>query len=582
MRSERSHIWGPAGISRRLSTPLGADIAVALAFFIVLFVILKLVDAANVPLPPSDAQNISTSPDSLPYYALRSLLRMFIGLGFSYVFALSFGYWAAHSKRAERILVPALDILQSVPVLGFLSITVTGFLALFPGSELGLECAAIFAIFTAQAWNLAFSMYNSCLTRPKDLDEMSGMFGLNPWLKFWRLEVPNASIGLVWNGMMSMGGAWFFLTLSETINVGNQSYALPGIGSYAEAAITDGDLGNTLWAIATMIILVVGVNILFWRPLVAWAERFRNEQSAPEVTPTSHILNLFRQARWIYALGRFRTRVSLRIARLFEVRQNVVQSRPPVSGTRKRTTDVIFWIIVGIGLAYGLWQLIAFCVEGEGISVFLQPLGLGFLTMLRVAVVLVLSTIIWVPIGVKIGMSPKASRIAQPLVQICASFPANFLFPFVVSFLLFTGISLNIGSIFLMMLGAQWYILFNVIAASQAIPGDLREAMTNIRVGGILWWKRFALPCVFPGYVTGGITASGGAWNTSIVAEIVTFGTTTLTAAGLGEYISAASSSGNTRQLLTGVIVMSIFVVTINRLLWKRLIKLAERRYSLS
>ncbi len=570
-----------ASIGRRLSSPLPADVLVAIAIFLALFVVVRLVDNADVPLPPSNDDIISTDPTSLPYYAAASLLRMSVGLVLSYAFALVFGYWAAHSRKAERLMIPALDVLQSVPVLGFLSITVTGFLALFPGSQLGLECAAIFAIFTAQAWNLAFSMYNSSLTMAKELTEMSALFGLNSWLRFWRLEVPNAAIGLVWNGMMSMGGAWFFLTAAETISVSGQSYSLPGVGAYAGIAIDQGDMGNVAWAIITMMILVVAVNVLFWRPLVAWAERFKNEQSTAQATPNSSVLNIVRAARLPSGMGKARRaasdRISVTVGRFSRPKATLATQIP----TRRRTWDMVFWVVVIAGLVFGIWRLLAYVTEESGFGTFLEPLGLGFLTMLRVAVVLILSTLLWVPVGIKIGLNPRLSRIAQPMVQIFASFPANFLFPFVTMFLVATGISINWGSILLMMLGAQWYILFNVIAGAQAMPSDLREAMSNMHVGGWLWWKRFALPAVMPAYVTGGITASGGAWNASIVAEVVSFGSTTLTAVGLGAYISEASASGNQQQLLTGVIVMSVFVLIINRLLWKKLYNLSERRYSL-
>lgn len=570
-----------ATIGRRLSSPLPADVLVAVAVFLILFLVVRIVSAADVPLPPSNDSEISTDPTSLPYYALCSLLRMFVGLFFSYAFALIFGYWAAHSLKAERILVPALDVLQSVPVLGFLSITVTAFLALFPGSQLGLECAAIFAIFTAQAWNLAFSMYNSSLTMSNELTEMSALFGLNSWLRFWRLEVPNAMIGLIWNGMMSMGGAWFFLTAAETISVSGQSYSLPGVGAYAGIAIDEGNMGHVAWAIVTMAVLVILVNVLFWRPLVAWAERFKNEQSTAASTPKSAVLNIVRAARLPSGVGNARRsasgQISLAVTRFSRPRRTLATT----SAAKRRLWDAVFWVVVLGGLAFGLYHLLVYVTKDSGFGTFLEPLGLGFLTMLRVAAVLVLSTLIWVPIGIKIGLNPKLSRIAQPLVQIFASFPANFLFPFVTTFLVATGISINWGAIVLMMLGAQWYILFNVIAGAQAMPSDLREAMSNMRVGGWLWWKRFALPAVMPAYVTGGITASGGAWNASIVAEVVSFGSTTLTAAGLGAYISEASESGNQQQLLTGVIVMSVFVLVINRILWKRLYALSEKRYSL-
>ena len=570
-----------SGFHSQLQRPLLADIAIAAAVFIVLFAVVALIDSADVPLPPSNDAKISDNPASLPYYAVRSMLRMMIALGLAYAFALIFGFWAARNRKAEQLMVPALDILQSVPVLGFLSITVTGFLALFPGSELGLEAASIFAIFTAMAWNITFSMYASSRSMSSEFDEMSRLFRLTGWLRFWRLDVPNATIGLVWNGMMSMAGAWFFLTASEDISVDGNNYAIPGVGAFAGEAIDDGNWTNISWAILTMIIMIVLTNVLLWRPLVAWSEKFRNEQSSTGTPQKSFVLTLIRRARWPARLGAVRRRIADWLVRHTGFLGSDARPVDRVVTKRGRVWDVIFWIVVTVFLVAGVANLYVYVSDGQGPTAFVEPIWLAFLTMLRVVVVIVLSTLIWVPVAIKIGMSPRAAKIAQPIVQICASFPVNFLYPIVVTVFVAWDISMNWGAILLMMLGAQWYILFNTIAGAQAIPTDLREAMQDMRIGGWMWWRKFALPAVFGTYVTGGVTAAGGAWNASIVAEKVSFGTTILVAAGIGSYIAEATIEGNNRQVLLGVVVMSIFVVAFNRIFWRRMYALAERKYSL-
>jgi NitT/TauT family transport system permease protein len=571
----------PARVGSRLRRLSPLDVLVGVAILVLLYVIVRVGRGTTVSFAPSENTSIDTDPVNLPYYAARSLLRMFTALGASLVFTLAYGYAAARSRRAEKILIPALDILQSVPILGFLSITVTAFIALFPGSLLGLEFASIFAIFTSQAWNLTFSFYHSLITLPRELDEASRVLRLTRWQRFWRIEVPNGTIGLVWNGMMSMGGGWFFLVASEAITVVNRQYSLPGIGSYAGAAIADGDLGKVGWAIATMIVLVVGVNVLFWRPLVAWSEKFKNEQSEASEVPRSLVLDLLRRSHWPRAVGRVRRCLAEPIGRaagrVFGVDDETLE--PDLA--RRRTGDVVF-AVVAVGLiGYGAVRLFAYVTEDEGIGVFWTPLWEGLITLSRVIVLVIVATLIWVPIGVRIGLNPRLARIAQPLVQILASFPANFLFPFATYAFIKTGVSLNIGGIVLMSLGAQWYILFNTIAGAMAIPSDLKEAMDNLGVSGWYRWRHLILPGIFPYYVTGGITASGGAWNASIVAEIVTYGGTTLTATGLGAYIAQATQAGEFHQILAGVAVMSLYVVTINRLFWQRLYRLAETRYSL-
>ncbi len=559
------------------------DAAVGMAVLIVLYLIVTVGRGATFSYAPTNVSTIDTSPGRLPYYAARSLLRMFIALGASYLFTFVYAYVAARSRRAEKIMVPALDILQSVPILGFLSITVTGFIALFPGSYLGLECASIFAIFTSQAWNLTFSFYQSLTSQPRELDEAAKLMRLSRWRRFWRLDLPNGAIGLVWNGMMSMGGGWFFLVASEAISVLNKTYALPGVGSYAGAAIDAGDLGKVGFAILAMAIMVIGVNTVFWRPLVAWSEKFKNEQSGAAETPRSLVLNLLRRSHWPRALGRLRTRLAEPVNHVGDRIFGTDTGRhtgPATNDTIGRGSDIGFWVVAIGVLGFGGFKLFSYITADEGWGIFTTPLWEGLITFARVVVLVTVATIIWVPIGVKIGSNPKWSRIAQPVVQILASFPANFLFPFAVYAFIRTGISLNFGGILLMSLGAQWYILFNVIAGAQAIPTDLKEAMDDFDVHGWQRWKQLNLPAIFPSYVTGGITASGGAWNASIVAEIVTYGGTTLTATGLGAYIAKATEIGDFHRILAGVTIMALYIVSLNRLFWRRLYHLAEHRYN--
>jgi len=568
------------GVWRRPGLRL-VDLVVFAALLALLFGLLRLAPGLNAPFLPRTAPSyVSTDPADLPYYAVRSLLRMFIALILSVLFTFVYAEAAARLRRAEKVLIPILDILQSVPVLGFLTVTVTAFINLFPGSELGLECASIFAIFTSMAWNLTFAFYHSLISQPRDLDEAARIMRLTKWQRFWRLDVPGGMIPLVWNGMMSFGGAWFFLAASESISVLNHTYALPGIGSYVAAAIHYGNLGEVGIAIAVMIFMVIVVNIVFWRPLVAWSERFRAEESAAAERPRSVVLDLLRRSsvpdlvsRPFRPAGRFFDRVT----RPFGLAEHPLQ-RPVV---RARTGDVFFAGAISAIVIYGAWKALDFVHARTGFGAFGPAFVDGAATFGRVVALLIISSVIWVPVGVWIGMDPRVSRLAQPIVQVLASFPANFLFPFATAIFVAWHLSLNFGGIFLMALGAQWYILFNVIAGASAIPSDLREAMRLMDVRGWLRWRKFILPAIFPAYVTGGITAAGGAWNASIVAEVVTYGKHHLTATGLGAYIAHAAAVGDFPRILIGVAVMSVYVVGLNRLVWRRLYRLAETRYSI-
>jgi NitT/TauT family transport system permease protein len=559
------------------------DVLVGAAIFLLLYLVIRVGASAHVPIPRGRATTISTSPADLPYYAARSLLRMFIALFFAYAFSLGYAYVAARSRRARRIMVPALDILQSVPVLGFLAVTVTFFLALFPGSELGLEAASIFAVFTSQAWNITFSFYHSLITQSGELDEASRLMGLSRWKRFWSIDVPGGAIGLVWNGMMSFGGSWFFLTASELIIVGGRNYTLPGVGSYVGEAVQQGQLGHVIWGIITMIVMILVVNVLFWRPLVAYAERFRLEQTEAAAKPRSVVLTALRRSSWPALAERGRRVVARPVNQLMDAVTGVDDRSLVSHAARRRAADFAFTAVVAVVLIYGLYSMITYIAAGQqGLGILGRAFGYGFLTLLRVAVVVLVSSLIWVPVGVWIGFNPRVAQYMQPVVQVFASFPANFIYPFVIVVFLDTGISLNYGSILLLALGTQWYVLFNVIAGASAVPSDLKEAMDNLGVRGWERWRRMILPAIFPAYVTGAITAAGGAWNATIVAEFVVYNRHALVAKGLGSFITQATASNDFHAIIAGILVMSVYVTGLNALLWRRLYAIAESKFALA
>ena len=559
------------------------DAVVGAGVFLLLYAVVRVGASAHVPFHPSQSATIDTSPSRLPYYAARSLLRMFVALFFAYAFSLCYAYAAARSRRARRVLIPALDILQSVPVLGFLAVTVTFFLALFPGSELGLEAASVFAVFTSQAWNITFSFYHSLVTQSGELDEASRLMGLSRWKRFWNVDVPGGAIGLVWNGMMSFGGSWFFLTASELIIVGGHRYTLPGVGSYVGVAVEQGQLGHVVWGIITMIVMILAVNVVFWRPLVAYVERFRLEQTEASAKPRSIVLDALRRSSWPGLAGRGRRAIAEPVNKLMAAATGV-DDRSLVSHTaRRRAADIAFAAVVAAVLGYGLYSVLAYLAAGQqGLAVLGQAFGFGFLTFLRVVVVVVVASVVWVPVGVWIGFNPRVAQYLQPVVQVFASFPANFIFPFAIVLFLDIGLSLNYGSILLMALGTQWYVLFNVIAGASSVPSDLRDAMDNLDVHGRERWQRMILPAVFPAYVTGAITAAGGAWNASIVAEIVIYNRHVLVARGIGSYISQATAHNDFHEILAGILVMAVYVTGLNALLWRRLYSIAESKYALA
>ncbi len=519
--------------------------------------------------------DLSLDPVYLPYYLLRTTLRMFIALGCSVVFAYAFALLASRSRTAEKILVPILDILQSIPVLGFMSITVTGFIALFPGNLLGVECAAIFAIFTSQAWNMAFSAYQSFRTIPAELDEAAKVFRLSAWQRFWRLDMPYSMPGMLWNMMMSMSGGWFFLVASEAISVSNQDIKLPGIGSYIELAIGARDLGGIGWAILAMLIGITLYDQLFFRPLLAWADKFRFEENDSDVAPKSWALTLWRRTAWIQSGALAIIRVFEGMIRLFRQKGDGLEPAPQRLLKPEHANQGINLVILAI-VAYCVWKLGAFIHQDVGWQEVAHVLVLGGYTFTRVVILIAIAIVIWVPVGIWIGLNPRIAERSQAIAQFLAAFPANLLFPIAVLGIIQFKLNPDIWLSPLMIFGTQWYILFNVIAGASTIPAEQRLAADSLGLSGWLKWRRFYLPAIFPNLVTGALTATGGSWNASIVAEYVSWGDTTLVASGLGAYISQMTSSGDFPRIALGIGVMCLFVMGLNRFVWRKLYTMAE------
>jgi len=555
----------------------------AVAVLLILGTLVLLAEASRAlmqPLPAAGTSSISLAPSALPEYAARTSLRMLAAMALSLLFAFTYATWAAKSRRAERLLVPMLDILQSVPILGFISVTVVFFMSLAPGRVLGAEFAAIFAIFTSQAWNMAFSFYQSLRTIPAELTEASRSLRLNPWMRFWKLEAPFAMPALVWNMMMSMSGGWFFVVASEAISVGSTTVALPGIGSYIALAIERRDMGAIGWAIAAMLVVILIYDQLLFRPLVAWADRFRFEQQTDAAAPRSWVLTTLRRSRLVALAVAPLAKAWRWTYTAFPASARANPPRPPSARTA-RWLDVIWYAVIAAMTVTAIWKISVFVLAGVSPSEVATAMLLGLATMVRVFVLIALASVIWVPIGVWIGLRPEAARIAQPVAQFMAAFPANLLFPLAVGAIVVWRLDPNVWLSPLMILGTQWYILFNVVAGASLIPSELRDIGASLRIRGWLWWRRVALPAVFPFYMTGAITASGGSWNASIVAEFASWGDTTLKAHGLGAYIAEATQAGDFHRIVLGIAVMSAFVVVINRVFWRPLYHYAERRFRL-
>jgi NitT/TauT family transport system permease protein len=531
------------------------------------------------PLSSLKEPVVSLDPVNLPEYALRTTLRMLAAMVASLIFTLVYGTLAAKSRRAELVLVPLLDILQSVPVLGYISFTVVFFMSLLPGRVAGAEAAAIFAIFTSQAWNMTFSFYQSLRTVPRDLAEATHSFRFSAWQRFWRLEVPFAMPGLIWNMMMSMSGGWFFVVASEAITVGDKTITLPGIGAYLAQATAEKNLAAIGWVLLAMTVVIIVYDQLMFRPLVAWADKFRFEQTGAQTAPGSWFLDLLKSSRLMQTVttpGSLLLR-GLTRRRFAPLRDGAAVVRP----ARSAIVDVLWFVAIAVAAVVAAWKIVSFVAAGVGWGDVAETVKLGIFTLIRVVVLIAVASLIWVPIGVEIGLRPRLAEKIQPLAQFLAAFPANLLFPVFVVGIVRLSLNPDIWLSPLIILGTQWYILFNVIAGTMAYPHDFREAATNFRMRGWQWWRRVMLPGIFPYFVTGAITAAGGAWNASIVAEAVSWGDTKITANGLGAYIAENTVAGDYPKLVLGIAVMSLLVTLFNRLLWRPLYAYAEDRLRL-
>ena len=559
--------------------PNGFDVAALLFIAAVLIAVAQAARHTFAPLDVPQTRAIQLDPAYLPGYALRTVMRMFAALACSLLFTFTYATLAAKSRRAGMVLVPILDILQSLPIFGFLTFTVTFFLGLFPGQVIGAELAVIFVIFTSQAWNMAFSMYQSLRTIPSDLDEASRGFRLSSWQRFWRLEVPFATPGLVWNMMMSMSGGWFMLVASEAVTVGDTSFQLPGIGSYIAAALGARDIRAVFYAIVAMLVVILGYDQLLFRPLVAWSGKFRFETTQVDQGRDPWMLALLRRTRFLRFLGDslgslFFAVSGLRLAGRGRAR--------PRNRQASRLTDAAWIGALLAVVAWAAYRIVVFCLAGHlGLGDVGTALLMGVYTMLRVVVLMTLATLVWVPLGVIIGLNPRWSRVMGGAAQFLAAFPANLFYPIFVVVIVAHKLNPDIWLTPLIVLGTQWYIAFNVIAGAAAFPGDLQEAAKNFRVGGLLWWRRVILPGIFPYFVTGAITASGGSWNASLLAEVASWGRTTLHAHGLGAYIQDATTRGDTARVLLGMVVMACFVLTFNRVVWRPMYAYSSKRLRL-
>lgn len=522
------------------------------------------------------AVEIDLSPWRLPEYTLFSLSRGLIAYVFSLAFTLAYGWWAAKDRLAARVLIPLLDILQSIPVLGFMPGLMLAFVALFPDSNIGLELVAVVMIFTGQVWNMTFSFYHSLRSIPNDLREVARIYGFSTWQRFKWLELPYSMIGLVWNSMMSMAGGWFFLMINEAFRLGENDFRLPGLGSYMSVAVEQGDVPAMCYAVLAMILMILAIDQLLWRPIVVWAEKFRVEEGAAVEQQHSWFLAWLRRSRLLAAIAHATANGwPLQHRERHKLQRRTGPSWQPPTWLRSLPLMLLLSLLIWGG--FKLLELL----RDVSLAVWLELAGSALLTLARVLLAVAIGTLWTVPAGLAIGLSPRWSRRLQPVVQVVASFPAPMLFPVVLAAMELLEISLSWGAIILMLLGTQWYLLFNVLAGAMAIPADLREMATSYRIRG---WQRFTtlyLPAVFPYLVTGWVTAAGGAWNASIVAEFVTFRGKTLQTTGLGAQITAAAENADFPRLAAGVLVMSLVVVAFNRLVWHRLYQLAERRYSL-
>ena len=569
------------GITERIrwKSSLLADVSVFVGLLAILYALFASGRIWFAPFTP--VANISSSPRALPLYAAYSLVRIAIAYILSLLFALAYGFAAAKSERAAKVMLPLLDILQSIPVLSFLPGVMLAMVALFPGRQLGIELGSILLIFTGQAWNIAFSFYASLKGIPRELDEAARLYRFSPWQRFTELEVPFGAIGLVWNSMMSVAGGWFFLMACEMFVLGERDFRLPGLGSYLQIAAGAGDTRAILWGLAAMIAVIVLLDQLVWRPAIAWSDKFKFE-TVEGAAPQSFVLKILRRSGALAAFHRVAINpLEERITHAFAEKKMAARENTPrpENNFRKLAVRALGIAVLAV-LAWLAYRALASIAHLGGRQLLFLTRDAAF-TFLRVNASLLLGALWAVPVGVWIGTTPRVARIAQPLVQIAASVPATALFPVLLLLLIRAGGGMGLAAMALMLLGTQWYILFNVIAGAMAIPTDLKEASSVFRFHRWERWQRLILPAIFPYLVTGMLTASGGAWNASIVAEYFNFQGKTLSVRGLGAAISRATNAGNLPVLLAATIVMSLIVVTVNRTLWQRLYLLAATRYKL-
>ena len=528
---------------------------------------------------------IYRSPSHLPLYAFYSTVRIFVAYLLSLIFAIGYGYIAAYNTRVEALMIATLDILQSIPVLSFLPGVMLAMMSLFPSRQFGIELGAILLIFTGEVWNMAFSFYSSLKSIPRELNEACNINRFSALQRLFQLELPYATIGLVWNSMVSVASGWFFLMVCEMFPVGSRNFRLPGLGSYLQTAASNGDSIAMIYGIITMILIIVFTDQLLWRPIIAWSDKFKFENVEASVRITSPVLHLLRNSNLVGTIQR-RTFTPLseslyrRIAHRNNQRFADSEAAPPKTSRSSTVGFVVVATIACAAIAYAAFRAVLLLRQIHGNEMLSLFEGAGA-TFLRVNVSLLLASLWTIPVGVAIGFHPRLANITQPLAQIAASFPATALFPVLLLALMRLGLGLGIGSVALMMLGTQWYILFNVIAGAMAIPSEMKEVADLFHFTGVQRWTTVILPGIFPFLITGLVTASGGAWNASIVAEYFQLRDKTLITTGLGAQISAASTRGNYPTLLLATIIMALMVVTINRLVWRPLYRLAETKYRL-
>jgi NitT/TauT family transport system permease protein len=573
--AEKTLTWG---IFPHFSPSLLKDLPMFLAAFSVFYALLAVSHYWFTPFSPQ--ANIELRPSVLPEYAMFSVMRIAIAYVISLVFSIAYGYTAAYNPRAERVMIPLLDTLQSIPVLSFLPGVMLAMVALFPRRQIGIELGSILLIFSGQAWNMAFSFYSSLKSIPSEMHEVAEVYRWSPWQKLLELELPFSAIGLVWNSMISVASAWFYLIACEMFTLKQQDFRIPGLGSYLQTAANAADTKAMIWGLATMIGVIVALDQLVWRPVIAWADKFKFEQVEGQQTPRSPILDLLRSSRVLPLVrqrifGPARESLDLRLARQWEQRG--------IHRRQRRGANFIAYplaIMVVCAIVYGVVRMGALAGEvkpSELRSIFIG----GGVTLVRVEFTLLLAALWAVPAGVLIGLNAKLSAVLQPVVQVVASVPATGLFPIIVLLLTRVGGGLAVGSIILMLLGTQWYILFNVIAGAIALPTDLKEVCGVFRFSRWEKWRELFLPGIFPYLITGCVTASGGAWNASILAEYFHLNGRAYSTTGLGAVVSEAADKGDYPVLLVSTMLMALIVLVINRLVWRRLYNLASTKFRL-